>query len=100
MQQMCLFAQGDKSIFKKALYLAIIKDMLDWAQYLQKDEDTLSTLKQLAENYILDNCEFYVEKHKESDLYTNVNLPQQVFDWQILNGKDAWELTYQDLRPI
>lgn len=75
-------ADSDPKVFKKILYLIILDDVYDWAQYKNADQELQDKLEQLRYNYILQNHEFIIERDRVIESYVNVNTPQSHDTWK------------------
>lgn len=75
----------DPNGFKDILYAVILNNMIKWADYIPKSEDS-EKLTEILNNYILDHGSFIIERIPDQK-YTNTNTPQDNTDWQAIKGQ-------------
>lgn len=72
-------AQSNPTAFKKMLYLVILQDLIEWAEYKgQKQQAEL--LRSIEKTFVMNNCEFNLQ-YDNTDIYRNVSTPQSIFTW-------------------
>lgn len=76
-------ADNNPIAFKKILFLIILDDLFDWADYLDQPQSVQAKLKQLRYDFIDQNREFIKQYDvREFDSYVNVNTPQTNSTWK------------------
>lgn len=75
-------SENNPHIFKKILYLIILDDLYDWANYREDKIQIQEALRQKRLDFIYNNTEFIIERDQRYDFYTNVNLPQTESTWK------------------
>lgn len=83
-------ADNNTIAFKKILYLIILDDLLDWAEYLDEAQDVQDKLKNLRISFTLNNKDAIIPIYDscESRMYVNVNLPQTNNTWSRVFDED------------
>lgn len=94
--QMRYHAVYNSETFRKILYLIIMDDLFDWADYKSVDEETQKKLKDKRIEFILNNPEFDIQRETES-FYTNVNTPQTNNTWATIIDREDLEYINNDL---
>lgn len=99
LNQLAYQAKNDTVGFRKALSLAIYDDLIQWAEEYE-DLWAAQYLKHRIEEMLAKcpNCFIIPNSIKyNTDVYTNVNLPQSISQWKIAN--DYLLVTNEDFEP-
>ena len=76
-------AVDDVQGFKKVMMLAILDDLIQWADELD-DQSSVRFLKSKVKNLLTKYPECFIipsEVRYNTNIYTNVNLPQSISTW-------------------
>ena len=90
-----MLADNQPSIFKKLVYLVILDDLYDWAEYLDQPQSIQKKLQKLRQDFIYNNAEIKPKYDNSGKCtYVNVNTPQTNSTWL-----SVWDQGYILLDP-
>lgn len=72
-------AQSNPTAFKKMLYLVILQDLIEWAEY-KGQKKQVELLKSIESTFVMNNYEFNLQ-YDNIDIYRNVSTPQSIYTW-------------------
>lgn len=87
------FAKYDLPTIKAINYLIIVHNIYNWTNWFEIDTKTRKSLETLMNDIILSNSEILLDQQLHELVYTNVNTPQTIYDWQDINNI---AITYSD----
>lgn len=92
-------AKNDPQIFKKILQAIIIDDMYEWTHNRCESQEVQKKLKELRQKYLLNNCEFIIDRTIDRQIYGNVNVAQNIYTWQIID-EECKEVPTENITKI